>query len=100
MGGGQDGQGYYDEGSDEFFPHGFPPRPEAFRHLLSTILAKPNAGGEPRPTASAPASLWLLGVGSSALFGAVSLSGNRLRPHASVAGASALGGPWRIRSRL
>jgi hypothetical protein len=48
MGGGQDGEGYHDEGSDEFFPHGFPPMSDAFRHLLSMILVKPNAGRQAR----------------------------------------------------
>src|SRR5262245_41858041 len=68
MGMGQNGKDHHDEGSDAFFPHGFLPMPDAFRHVLSPILVKPNARGEPRPEAAAERRL--LGVGCSAWFGA------------------------------
>src|SRR4029453_15547984 len=50
---GQEGEGDHDEGSDAFFPHGVLPLPDAFRHVLSPILVKPNAAPHPRLKAGA-----------------------------------------------
>ena len=57
MGVGHHDEGHHDEGSDKFFPHGFLPMPDAFRHLLSTILVKPNARPQARRAAGAQRTL-------------------------------------------